>query len=132
MPQELNPAAFDYILPVPLHIKRLREREFNQALLLAKYIARYYKRPVMTYNLCRRYYQQAQAQLKQKQRMINLKGAFEIQYPHKLQRKSVLLIDDVYTTGATVRECAKVLLRSGAERVEVLTLARTEELPPCQ
>ncbi len=127
MPKEFNPANFDYILPVPLHIKRLRKREFNQSLLLAKSIARYYQRPLMISNLYRRHYQQAQAQLKQRQRRLNIKGAFLVRQPDKLHRKSILLIDDVYTTGATVGECAKVLLRAGAERVEVLTLARTEE-----
>lgn len=60
--------------------------------------------------------------------MVNIKGAFGVRYPHKLRKKSLLLIDDVYTTGATVRECAQVLLKAGADRVEVLTLARTEEI----
>ena len=128
MPDELNPASLDYILPVPLHIKRLREREFNQALVLAKSIAHHYRRPLMVHNLYRRIFHQPQAQLRSKQRMVNIKGAFGVRYPHKLRQKSLLLIDDVYTTGATVRECAQVLLKAGADRVEVLTLARTEEI----
>ncbi len=128
MPEGFDFADFDYILPVPMHIKRLREREFNQSLILAKSIARYYRRPLMLYNLYRREFQQPQAQLKSKARMVNVKGAFGVRYPHKLCGKSILLIDDVYTTGSTVVECAKVLLKAEADKVDVLTLARTEEI----
>jgi ComF family protein len=127
MPPELDPAGFDYILPVPLHIKRLREREFNQSLLLAKAIAGYYQRPLMTHNLYRRRFRQPQAQLTGNLRKSNVKGVFGVRHPHRLEQKRLLLVDDVYTTGATVSECARTLLKAGAARVEVLTLARTEE-----
>lgn len=130
MPEGFDESDFDYILPVPIHIKRLREREFNQSLILAKSIARRYQRPLMAYNLYRHNFRQPQAQLRQKARMVNVRGAFGVRHPDKLCGKNLLLVDDVYTTGATVTECTKALLKTGAERVEVLTLARTDQAWP--
>ncbi|MBI5199484.1 MAG: ComF family protein [Nitrospirae bacterium] len=65
-----------------------------------------------------------QIELKGEERLKNVKGAFKVKDPKDIEGKSLLLIDDVYTTGATVRECSKVLKRAGAEKVYVLTLAR--------
>lgn len=123
-----NPSLFPHsslvVLPVPLHLKRLREREFNQSLLLAKEISRAFRIPLIPDNLQRVRWTKPQIELKGEERLMNVKGAFEVKDPKDIEGKSLLLIDDVYTTGATVRECSKVLKKAGAEKVYVLTLAR--------
>ncbi len=112
------------VLPVPLHPGRLREREFNQSLLLAKEISKEFKIPVLMDNLRRIRWTRPQIELKGEERLINVKGAFALKNPETIEGKSILLIDDVYTTGATIRECSKVLKKAGAEKVYVFTLAR--------
>lgn len=117
--------GFDVIIPVPLHIKRLRERGFNQSLLLARAVGRKNNIPVNPFGLKRIRWTEPQVNLSGKERKINVKGAFE--FHGDVKGKTVLLIDDVYTTGATVAECSKVLKKGGAKGVCVLTLARTSE-----
>lgn len=112
------------VLPVPLHPKRLKEREFNQSLLLAKEISRTLKIPLIPDNLQRIRWTRPQIELKGEERLTNVKGAFKLKAPKAVEGKFFLLIDDVYTTGATVRECSKVLKKAGAEKVYVFTLAR--------
>ncbi|MEJ2672361.1 MAG: ComF family protein [Deltaproteobacteria bacterium] len=111
------------IIPVPLHPRRLKQRGFNQALLLAKAFPQV---PVSRDAVVRVKDTVPQVELKPKERRDNVKGAFAVPEPALVKGKNVLLLDDVYTTGATVRECAKVLLRAGARRVEVLTVARVK------
>ncbi len=115
---------FDLILPVPLHPGRLRQRGFNQSLLLARYLSRKHSIPLDFTALQRSRPTQPQTQLSGSERQANVRGAFEVRKPEGVAEKEILLIDDVFTTGATVRECAKVLLRAGAKQVDVLTLAR--------
>jgi ComF family protein len=118
--RELAEAA-DLVLPVPLHPRRLRERGFNQALLLAQGLA-----PAkLKRDLLRRVrHTKPQAGLNPKERGENVKGAFALTHPSLVAGKNLLLVDDVLTTGATVRECAKVLLKAGAARVDIITVAR--------
>jgi ComF family protein len=113
----------DLIAPVPLHSKRLKQRGFNQALLLAKAFPRV---PLGLEAVVRVRHTVPQVELKPKERRDNVKGAFAVPDPAMVKAKNVLLLDDVYTTGATVRECAKVLLKAGARQVEVLTVARVK------
>lgn len=117
----------DLIIPVPLHPSRLREREFNQSLLLADQVAAHLHRPVSFTNLVRTAPSEPQSTLSRKERIKNLRRAFAVRRPESIARKRILLIDDVFTTGTTVNECAKVLRTAGAEAVFVLTLARTIE-----
>lgn len=121
------PLEADLVVPVPLHPSRLREREFNQSLLLADQIAKYLDRPLSFTNLVRTAPSEPQSTLSRKERMKNLRRAFAVRRPESIAGKRILLIDDVFTTGTTVNECAKVLRKSGAEAVLVLTLARTIE-----
>jgi ComF family protein len=114
----------DVILPVPLHSKRLRQREFNQSLLLAREVSLASGIPLQVDNLRRMRWTLPQIELNGDERRKNVRGAFEVIRPDRVQDQSVLLIDDVYTTGATVNECARVLKRAGAETVNVLTVAR--------
>jgi ComF family protein len=122
----------DLILPVPLHNAKFRKRGFNQSYLLirrwksisAPMVDKVVGIPVNTDILIRSKATVSQTGLGRQQRLKNIKGAFRVKIPEKVIAKKVLLVDDVYTTGATVNECARVLLKAGAERVDVLTVAR--------
>lgn len=115
----------DLLIPVPLHPKRLRERGFNQALLLAKELSRRTQIPYQGRILKKKKPTPPQVQLNAGERERGVKGAFHLTDREGVEGKTILLIDDVYTTGATVNECSKVLIRGGARRVDVLTLAHT-------
>lgn len=113
----------DVVVPVPLHKKRLRKRGFNQSLLLAREVAKKFSASVDYLSLKRVRETEPQINLRIKERENNIKGAFVVKDVKAFMNKNVLLIDDVFTTGATIRECAKTLNGAGAE-VYVLTLAR--------
>ena len=115
--------SLDLLIPVPLHPRRLRERGFNQALLLAEELRRRTGIPILKTTLKKKKPTLPQVNLTGVEREKGLKGAFYVTGREELSEKRVLLIDDVYTTGATVNECSKELLKGGAERVDVLTLA---------
>jgi ComF family protein len=125
--------SVDVIVPVPLHAKKLRMRGFNPSFLLVKNWARIAESsnsklpdiPVEINVLERRRWTEPQTGLGRKERLANIKNAFKISDYSKIAGKKILLVDDVYTTGATVNECAKVLLKGGAGHVDVLTLARS-------
>ena len=116
-------AEADLLLPVPLFPKRLKKRGFNQALELARGFP---EKAIDFEVLIRTKNTRPQVELKGKERRENVKGAFAVSRPEEVKGKKILLIDDLYTTGSTVRECAKVLCRAGAARVEVLTVARVK------
>lgn len=118
-----DPKFFDLLIPIPLHIERLRSRGFNQALLLVKELSHYTGIPYRMRILQKTKPTIPQVNLSGIERMKEVKGAFHLVRKEELKGRSVLLVDDVYTTGATVNECAKVLLAGGAERVDVFTLA---------
>jgi len=111
----------DLVVPVPLHSRRLRARGFNQALLLARGLG---GAPVAREALVRVRHTAPQIGLNPKERRENVKAAFAVPDSGQVKGKNILLVDDLYTTGATVRECARVLRRAGAKRVDVLTVAR--------
>jgi len=112
---------FDLVIPVPLHLQRLRERGFNQALLLAKELSRRTGIPYRKHLLEKMEPTVPQVILSGREREKGVKGAFHLG-KGEMQGKRILLVDDVYTTGATVNECARVLLAGGVQRVDVLTL----------
>jgi ComF family protein len=117
----------DLIVPVPLSWRRFVGRKYNQAALLAHALSKQTGKPVIPDMLHKVKHTPPQTGLSRKQREDNLKGAFAINPRHKaaLKGKTVLLIDDVHTTGATLAACAKLLLKNGAMQVNALTLART-------
>lgn len=117
-------AAPDLVIPVPLHLKRLRQRGYNQAVLLGETVARQWRIPLCRTNLQRIRWTEPQIELPAAERLRNVKGAFAVADPSRLQGKTVLLIDDVFTTGATVAECSRTLRRAGATGVFVVTVAR--------
>ena len=112
------------IVPVPLHPTRLRERGFNQAQILARKLGDRLRLPVVAQLLQRRRPTLPQADLSRSERLRNMRGAFQIlrRVPFKVPG-TVLLVDDVYTTGATADACARVLRRAGATKVIVATVA---------
>lgn len=116
----------DFLVPVPLSGKREREREFNQAHLLAQVVNRHFGIPISSRNLRRTKDVIPQAQLSGKEREKNIRGLFRVRNDKEYQGKSILIIDDVFTTGSTVNECARVLSRAGAREVRVLTIASGE------
>ena len=115
----------DFLIPVPLHPARLKEREFNQSFLLSHFLCGFLKKPMEVGYILRTRDTQPQIGLKARDRILNLKGAFTLFKKNKLKDKNILLIDDVFTTGSTVQECCRLLKREGkAHRVFVGTLAR--------
>jgi ComF family protein len=118
--------AAEIILPVPLHARRLRERGFNQASLLAGKVAEALRLPMVEGALQRTAPTLPQASLGRAERYTNVRGAFSLD-PRRgplLRSCSVLLVDDVMTSGATATSCAQALLAGGAAEVRVATLAR--------
>ncbi len=116
--------ALDGIIPVPLHPQRLREREYNQSLLLADRLHQQMDIPLLLGCLIRIRSTAPQTSLSKKDRLTNLRGAFSVAKPAHIQGKRILLVDDVFTTGTTLHECAKTLRRAGSGPVYGLTLAR--------
>lgn len=114
----------DLIIPVPLHENDLAIRGFNQSLLLAIEIGNYFSVTVGKDILIKKKITTFQIELLKKEREKNLINAFLIKEPERIKEKNILLIDDVFTTGSTVRECSKELKKARAKNIWVLTLAR--------
>ncbi len=113
----------DAIVPVPLHPTRFRERGFNQAMLLAELLSERAAVPLLD-ALQRTRYTTTQTRLDRQERMENLRNAFRVRHSAAVQNRHLLLVDDVFTTGSTVDECARVLRLAGASSVRVATVAR--------
>mgnify|MGYP006410787189 FL=1 len=131
--QHYQGSGLDLIIPIPLHKKKLRQRGFNQAFLLIRNFVKQYKlcfdKPpsweIDTNSLARIKGTQPQTGFDIEKRKANLKNAFKVVNPKIIYDKHILLIDDVFTTGATCNEAARVLLKNGAKKVDALVLART-------
>ncbi len=115
---------YDMIIPVPLHPARLRRRGLNQSLVLARLLFPAERRKIAPTALLRLKNTVAQTGLDGAARRKNLRGAFAAEPSISFTNSRVLLVDDVYTTGTTVRECAQILKKAGAELVDILTIAR--------
>jgi ComF family protein len=117
------------VVPVPLHLRKQAQRGFNQAALIARVALKQLARPqrfqLRTGVLGRRRETGSQIGLTRHQRRENLRGAFAVIDPAPITQRNILLVDDVFTTGTTASECARVLRRAGAARVWVVTVART-------
>lgn len=120
-------ADYDGIVPVPLHPRKRKERGFDQVGMLAAELAVASGLRPLRRGLLRDRPTADQAALARPERLRNVRGAFRVPRPGRVRGGSFLLVDDVYTTGATIRECARVLAEAGAARVDVLCLARVGE-----
>ncbi len=120
---ELTIPKADGIVPVPLHKNSLLKREFNQTALIGYYLSKTLKIPLMTGMLKKIKETPMQTDLRGFDRLKNVKNAYAAS--ECANEKRLLLIDDVITTGATVRECARTLIKAGAEKVTVIALARS-------
>jgi ComF family protein len=127
--EKTMPVGTIAVVPVPLHKRKQAQRGFNQAERIARSALKQLSRPrrfeLCTGVLLRRRETGSQIGLTRHQRRENLRGAFAVSDPTRILNRDILLIDDVYTTGTTASECARVLLRAGAARVWVATVART-------
>ncbi|MDD5108140.1 MAG: ComF family protein [Candidatus Omnitrophica bacterium] len=113
----------DFIIPVPLHKSRQREREFNQANLLAQQVAGEFNKKIASDILIRRKATKTQTELTPQQRRQNVEMSFLVAKPDLIKNMNLLLIDDVLTTGSTSNEAAKSLKEAGAKMVLLMTLA---------
>ena len=116
--------SYDILIPVPLHRRRLRARGFNQAVLLIRACQKIPADKMKLRVLRRIRPTPPQVHLNRAERQKNVREAFRVPHPREIDQKKIMLLDDVYTTGATVNECARVLKQAGARQVSVLTLAR--------
>ncbi len=120
-------SGVEFIIPVPLHKKREKQRGFNQSELLSREISKLSSVPVMKNNLIKTRPTLAQVSLEASEREGNLRGAFMVRRPEKIAGRTLLLVDDVYTTGSTIKECTKELKKAGAREVRAITLARAQK-----
>ncbi len=114
----------DLILPVPMHLRRVQRRGFNQAALLARFAARNCSRPMKVNLLCRTRFTRPQTRLSREDRLRNVRGAFRVSDEKAVCGKKVVLVDDVFTTGTTLSECADALKDAKAAWVGAVTVAR--------
>ncbi len=112
------------IVPVPLHPRRRRERGFNQAQVIAAELARLKAFELVDDGLVKVKNVPPQTSLRAGDRVRNIRGAFRVKKPKKIAGRTILLLDDVYTTGSTLKECASVLKESGAREIRALTIAQ--------
>lgn len=118
--------SYDYITAVPIHKKKLKVRGYNQAELLAEYISEQINIPYCTV-LKRTVNTKPQNALNKKERVVNIKNAFSLIDNINIKNKSILIVDDIFTTGTTINECCKVLKKAGAFKVDFLSLSAKRE-----
>ncbi len=124
--EKLSQLKTAVLVPVPLNKQKLKNRGFNQAQALAETLSNNWRMPLVSDCLAKIRTTETQAKLSALERQENLKNAFACLKPEAIQGKQVFLVDDVYTTGATMDECARVLKSAGAKRVWGLAVAREE------
>lgn len=114
----------DIIIPVPLHNRRLWSRRYNQSALIAQVMHRKYQKPLNTTAIKRVQFKSPQGGKSVSARYRNVKSAFRVTNPNVIKGKTILLVDDVYTSGATLNAVSKQLLKSGAKHIYAVTYAR--------
>jgi ComF family protein len=122
--KDIFDAGVDVIIPIPLHKLRLLKRKYNQSAILASELSKMTNIKSDYKSFVKIRSTQPQSECSGKKRITNIKNAFTVKNPENIKGKRILLIDDVYTTGSTLRECAKVLKKAGAKSVDALTIAK--------
>jgi ComF family protein len=122
-----EPKEFDLIFPVPIHQKRLLQRGFNQTVVMAERLSSASGIPLDRRSLRKIKDTPPQVGLPRPERIKNLKGSFGVSRSHRIRDASVLIVDDVATTGSTIREASKTVMRAGAARVDALVLGLRPE-----
>lgn len=122
---KMNLPETDLVTPVPLHPKRLYRREFNQAALLAGEVAKNAGIDLEIYGLIKTSNTPPQVGLRRSKRIKNERNAFGVTEKHNFNNMRILLVDDVCTTGTTIRVCSRVLMDAGAKSVHAVTLTRS-------
>jgi ComF family protein len=119
-------------VPVPLHATRLRERGYNQVELIARPLAKHLHLPLRSYLLVRTKPRPSKLKLTRQERWRSVRGAYVIREGTRVDKLRVLLVDDVFTTGATLDACARALRQAGASNVAAVTVARVSPIwvPP--
>ncbi len=115
----------DLIIPVPLHYTRLIKRKYNQSALLAQKLSEMTSVPHNNLALVRSRKTKPQVEVSGKERINNVKNAFSVKNQKLIKGKRIVLIDDIMTTGSTVKECSLALKKAGAKSIDILTIART-------
>lgn len=118
----LDQINFDLIIPVPPYIDRLKERKIHQTLLIAKWVSRWIQKPIF-YGLHRSKETHSQTALSRRERFLNIANAFRVEKPNSLKNKHILIIDDLMTTGATLKSVISSLKSSSPAGIHVRTLA---------
>ncbi len=113
----------DFILYVPISLKRFYERGYNQSFLLARNISKEIGIPIIKYGLIKIKHNKRQSELNHIDRFFNTKGVYKVNKIYDFKNKSVILIDDIYTTGNTVNECSRILKECGVKKIVVATVA---------
>lgn len=122
--EDIFSSGADLLIPVPLHYRRLIKRRYNQSALIAKELGLLTNVPTDFESLVKHKSTKPQVSFSGKARAKNVKDSFSVKCPGRIKNKRIVLIDDVQTTGSTLKECGKVLLQSGAASVDFLTVAR--------
>jgi competence protein ComFC len=118
-----NSKNYDMIMSVPLHRKKRKLRGYNQSLLVSRSISKRTGIPEQSLYLKKVRETESQSLLTREKRYLNVKAAFKISRPKEIKGRSVLIVDDIFTTGSTINECARVLKEAGASRVTALVIA---------
>lgn len=116
--------SYDTIIPVPISIKRKMQRGYNQCFLIAKEISKQLRIENSSNCLYKNKDILPQSTLNKEEREKNIKGAYELKNIKIIENKKILLIDDVYTTGSTLRECSRILRKGNPEKIDCLTIAK--------
>lgn len=125
---EIDIASYDFLVPIPLHRNRLKERGYNQSELIADCVCRELPRLALNPVLRRIKDTPSFSRLGAQERRSQIRNAFQLSPRTEVKGKRILLIDDVVTTAATTNECARILKRAGAERVDVIAVAVAKRL----
>ena len=116
----------DCIIAVPISMKRFWERGYNQADLIAKFLAKKINKKQLKFVLVKTKNNNKQSTLDFQERMLNVSQVYKVFQKNKIKDKTILLIDDIFTTGATVNECSRILKENGAKKIIVAVVAKAQ------